>query len=148
MDAMGPAHHHRLLVPECLLFDDSLEGSKVADDHVEGFFEKQGEGRVDDIIGGQSEMDIVGVFADVLSYGLEEGDDIVFDHPLDFLDPGKRKSRLFLDPLKSRPRDPADFGPGLANGQLDVQPSAVPVIIGPNSAHRGAGVSFDHPMFL
>ena len=35
-------------------------------------------------------------------------------------------------------------GPGFADGQLDVEPLAVPVLFGPNGPHGGAGVAFDH----
>ena len=54
------------------------------------------------------------------------------------------KAALALIVFRERGRDLAQPGPGLADGDLDVEPAAVLVRLGPDGAHFGIGVSIDH----
>ena len=133
---------------ESLLLDRRPEGGQVPGGLPDRLPEEEREGGIDDVIGSQAQVDVLGVVADGLADRLEEGDDVMFDHPFDLFDSGDGKCRFLLDPLEGLRRYAAEFGPGLADGQLDVEPFAVFVFVRPDGPHFGAGVAVDHPGFL
>ena len=124
--------------------EDLLERPETGQDPLQGFPDEEGEGRVHDVVGGQADVDEPAVRADLLVDRGQEGDDVVLDDLLDLLDPGDREAGLGLDGLQGGRGDLPEPGPGLADGELDVEPPAVAVLVGPNAAHLGEGVAFDH----
>ena len=114
------------------------------EDPLQGFPDQEREGRVDDIVGGQADVDEPAVRADLLVDRGQEGDDVVLDDLLDLVDPLDREAGLGLDRLQGGRGDLPEPGPGLADGELDVEPSAVPVLFGPDAAHLGECIAFDH----
>jgi hypothetical protein len=61
VDSMRPAHHDRPLVTVGLLSDDSLESPEVPQDLVQRLLEEKRQGGIDDAVGGEPHMDIMGV---------------------------------------------------------------------------------------
>ncbi len=113
-----------LLVLEGLALEDAAEGPEVGQDALERLLDEQRKGRVDDVVGGQSEVDVARVGPDLLGDRGQEGDDVVLDDLLDGLDPFDGEAGLGLDRPQRRSGDLAQPGPGLADGQFDGQPLA------------------------
>ena len=144
MDAVGTADADGLPVFQGLPLDDAAEGAEVGQDPLERLLDEEGQGRVDDVVGCQAEVDVARIGPDLLGDRGQEGDDVVLDDLLDGLDPVDGKAGLGLDRPQGGLGDLPETGPGLADGQLDGQPLAVPVLLGPDRPHGGAGVAFDH----
>ncbi len=94
-------------------------------------------------------MEPAGVFGgvDVLGYGGGEGDDVVTDLGFDLIDAVYGEGALVSDGVGGGLRDEAEFGEGLGGGDLDGEPAAVFVLVGPDAGHSGASVAGDHRYF-
>jgi hypothetical protein len=73
-----------------------------------------------------------------------EGDDIVADFGLDFIDAVDGEVAAVADGVCGGLGDEAETGEGLRGGGLDVEPAAELVFVGPDSAHGRACVTGDH----
>ncbi len=144
VDAVGPADADGQAMLQRLALEETTEGAEVDEEIFERFLDEERQGRVDDVVGGQAEMDVARVRPDLFGDRGQEGDDVVLDDLLDGVDPVDRESGLGLDRPQGGTGNLSQPGPGFADGQLDVQPLAVPVLFGPDGAHGGAGVAFDH----
>ena len=106
---------------------------------------------VEQVRGGQAQVQEPGLLAaDLLDVG-EKGDDVVARDGLDLLDPGgvdqprrAARPRLAASARDRLGRDGADRGHRLGGGELDVQPDAEPGLGREDRRHLGAAVARDH----
>src|SRR5215470_8561839 len=93
-------------------------------------------------------MEPARVGADDLSHGGSEGDDVMPNFGLDFMDAFDLEVCPVTDGLGGLLRDQASLGKSLGSGHLDGQPAAKPVLIAPDTPHVGAGITRDHSRIL
>ena len=89
-------------------------------------------------------VDVLGALPHVLGHAAHEGDDVVLGGLLDLVHPVDVEGGLRLDLLDGLLGDLPQPGPGLADGQLDLQPGGHAGLVGPDGRHLGRGVAFDH----
>ncbi len=73
-----------------------------------------------------------------------EGDDVVLDFALDFGDAGDVEAGVGAEQAGGLGGDHAEFGQRFGSGQLDFEPLLEFVLVAPDAAHFGAGVSGNH----
>src|ERR1700679_3225220 len=146
VDAVGAADDGGVLELEGAFFEDLGESYDAHADDGRGFAELEGLGGVDYIGGGEAVVEPAGVFGvvDVLGYGGGEGDDVVTDFGLDFVDAVYGDSAAVADGVGCGLRDEAEFREGLGGGDLYGEPALVFVGVGPDATHLGACVAGDH----
>src|SRR5262245_26420832 len=115
---------------------------------VGSFFDLKRQSRVDNIRRRESIVNIAGLRSNEFSHGGCEGDDIVFDLFLDFLNTGDIKVGLGLYGGERVRGNDAGLRQNFAGGNLNSQPLAIPVFFGPDGAHRGARVASDQAATL
>ena len=108
-------------------------------------------GRVDHVGGGEAEVEPAGGFfgcegrrVDLLGDGGGEGDDVVANLGLDFVDAGDGEVAAGGDGVGGGLGDEAESGEGLRGGGLDGEPRAELVLVGPDAAHGRTCVTGDH----
>ena len=143
VDAVGATDDGGVLELDGALFQDVGEGDDAGVDDGGGFLELQGLGGVDDVGGGEAVVEPARVFGrvDVLGDGGGEGDDVVTDFGFDLVDAVDGKCALVADGVGGGLRDEAESGEGLGGGDLDGEPAAVFVFVGPDAAHVGSCVA-------
>ena len=72
---------------------------------------------------------------------------VVADFGFDLVDAVDGKGSLVADGVGGGLGDEAEFGEGLGGGDLDGEPAAVLVFVGPDAAHSGACVAGNHRYF-
>ena len=144
VDAVGPAHADGLFMLDGFPPQDLLQFHEALADLDERLADHHREGRVHHVVRGQPHVDVPAVGPDLLVDRGQEGDDVVLDDLLDGLDPLGVEAGLGLDRLQGGGRDPAQPGPGLADGDFDVQPGLIAVGLVPDGPHFGIGIPFDH----
>jgi hypothetical protein len=77
----------------------------------------------------------------VLGDGGSEGDDVMTDFGLDLVDAVDGEGTLVTDGVGGGLGDEAEFGKGLGGGDLDGEPAAIFVFVGPDAAHGGTCVA-------
>ena len=149
MDAVGAPDDGGVLELYGALLQGFAEGYYAGADDGGGFFELEGLGGVDDVSGGEAVVEPAGVLGcvDVLGDGGGEGDDVMTDFGFDLVDAVYSEGSLVTDGVGGGLGDEAEFGEGLRGGDLDSEPAAVFVLVGPDAAHRGASVAGDHRYF-
>ena len=104
---------------------------------------------IDDVVRGQAVMQPAGgvgvaggghFFGD----GGGEGDDVVLDFALDFVDAGDVEAGVGAQGCGGFGWDFAGFGQGFARGQLHFEPLREAVFVGEDAAHFGARVAGNH----
>ena len=112
-------------------------------DDCGGFFELEGLGGVDDVGRGEAVVEPAGVLrgVDVLGDGGGEGDDVVTDFGFDLIDAVDGEGALVADGIGGGLGDEAEFSESLGGGDLDGEPAAVLVVVGPDAAHGGACIA-------
>src|ERR1700727_849772 len=77
----------------------------------------------------------------MFGYGGGEGDDVVADFGFDLVDAVDGEGAAVADGVGGGLRDKAEFGESLGGCDLDGEPAAVLVFVGPDAAHGGACVT-------
>lgn len=149
MDAVCTADDGGVLELDGAVLEDVGEGDDAGADDSGGFLELEGLCGVDDVGGGEAVVEPAGVLGrvDVLGDGGGEGDDVMTDFGFDLVDAVYGEGSLVTDGVGGGLGDEAEFGEGLRGGDLDSEPAAVFVLVGPDAAHRGASVAGDHRYF-
>ena len=121
-----------------------LELREGVDDEPGRRDQLKGEPGVEYIAARQAQVDEAGggphVFRDVR----EEGDNVVFCHPLDLADASGVESRFRADRLDGVGGYLAAGGEFLAHGDFDIDHALELFFFLPNSAHLGPGVAWNH----
>ncbi len=151
VDAVGAADGGGVFELEGALLQDFGEAlDALAEDGV-GFKELEGLRGVDDVGGGEAVVQPARGWLrnckgsiDVLGDGGGEGDDVVADFGFDLVDAGDGERAFLGDGVGGGLRNEAGGGEGLRGGDLDAQPAAVLVLVGPDAAELGAGVARNH----
>src|SRR5260370_14182758 len=145
VDAVGAADDGGVLELEGATLEDVGEREDAGADDGGGFFELEGLGGVDDVGGGEAVVEPAGVGCrvDVLGDGGGEGDDVVLALGFDLVDAGDGEVAAVADGVGGLLRDEAEAGESLRGGDLDGEPAAVLVLVGPDAAHGGASVAGD-----
>ena len=144
MDAVGPADHQGLLVPEGLFFQDGQQLVDVGQEDVRGLFQKHGQGGVEDVRGREPHVDETGIGPYEFRHAGEEGDYVVLDGPLDLVDAVDVETRLLLDRPERLSGDVPLLRQSLTGEDLDVQPLLESVLRAPDGLHFLARISRDH----
>ncbi len=88
-------------------------------------------------------MDEAGFLADAFCHGAEEGGHVMMGLLEEFLHALEVEAG-HLDLGQRLARDDALFDPGLAHGDLDIEPLGKLVFFAPDLFHLGPAVTFDH----
>ena len=125
--------------------EDFGEADDTGADDGGGVLELEGLRGVDDIGGGEAVVEPAGAVGvgDVLGDGGGEGDDVVADFGFDLVDAVDGEVAAVTDSVGCGLGDDAGAGEGLRGGDLDGEPAAVLVFVGPDAAHVGARVAGD-----
>ena len=143
VDAVGAADGERVLVAHRQLGQDLFQLAKVFGQDVRGLLDLQRQRRIQDVRGGQAEMNPPCWRADSFGDGSGERDHVVVRF-------AQELGRTFgldcrtADDRHVLLRNDADVRPGLADGQLDLEPQLHAMLVGPYAAHRRARVAWDH----
>ena len=150
VDAVAAADRGRQLVLERLALQGGQQRVELRQDQVRGAAELDRQRGVEQVGGGQAEMEeprlLAGHFLDVG----EKSDHVVPRDRLDLLHPRRVDQPLAggldLDrqPVDGLWRDGADLGHGFGGGQLDVEPDAQSRLGRPDRRHLGPAVARDH----
>ena len=150
VDAVAAADGGRALVLEGAPLQGFQQRVDLDQDQVRRALELDRQRGVEQVRGGQPEMQEPGLrAADLLDMG-EKGDDVVAGDGLDLLDPGgvDQPGAVGGDGGTQGAhrfgRDGADRGHGLGGGELDVEPDAEPGLGCEDRRHLGAAVARDH----
>jgi hypothetical protein len=122
------------------------DGEEMLDALVEdggGGFELESLGGVDDIVGGEAVVQPARFGADRFGDGGGEGDDVVADFGLDFVDAVERKAAAVTDGAGRFGGNQAVLGENFAGEGFNFQPGAELAFLAPDGAHGGAGVARD-----
>ena len=146
VDAVGAADDGGVLELDGAGFQGFGEREDSGADQGRGFAELEGLRGVDDVGGGEAEVEPAGGFGviDVFGDGGGEGDDVVADFGLDFEDAGDGEVAAGGDGVGGGLGDEAEAGEGLGGGGLDGEPGAELVFVGPDAAHGRTCVTGDH----
>ena len=85
---------------------------------------------------------------DVLGDRGGEGDDVVFDLGFDLVNAVDSESTAVTDCVSGGLRNEAEFRESLGSGDLDGEPAAVFIFVGPDPAHLRTGVASDQKRLL
>ena len=107
------------------------------------FLEQESLRGVDDVGGGEAEVQPAGFWADLFCDGGGEGDDVVARLKFDLLDAGDLEVALGADGLGGFLRDDACIGEDFACGRFDFKPCTELRFVGPELAHGGACIAID-----
>ncbi|MBA7684285.1 hypothetical protein ES703_92676 [subsurface metagenome] len=144
MNSMSPSHHRCFFIAQSFIFKSIFKGSDVFLYFSQRFFDKKRESCVDNIVGCQAKMNKTGVFAHFFSHRSEESNHIMFHDFFNLFDLLYGKACFVFNPFKSLRRDFTCFCPGFTDSQLNIEPFLVFVFFGPDGAHLGTRVSFNH----
>lgn len=144
MDAMRAADARRVLELDGAAAQHFEEGFHVLDEDVAGIAHHHAVGRVLDVARRQAFVDVFRVIADMLGDVREERDDVVVRDRLDLVDAVDLERGLGADVLRGFLRDFPELCHRIAGGHLDVQDLLPFVLDGPEVAHLGPGVTFNH----
>ena len=143
VDAMGAAYADGLLVLQGLLADGVHEGPHVLLQQFRGLDELEGEAGVPDIVRGEADMDVARFGAEGVGEGAQEDGHVVVHLRQvagDVVEVVAGLSELGQSVLG----DDAALGPGVADGELHLEPLVQLALLGPDAAHLGPGVALDH----
>ena len=133
MNPVRASHHRGVFVLVGTRLKDLHHPREVGDDDEAALLELQGIGGVEDIRGGESHMDEAGVVGPhVFAHAAHEGDHIVAGDGLDFRDACHIESGPGADVLHAFQGDSAQLVPGLAGGELHLEPFLVTVLVRPD----------------
>ena len=139
VNAVGAADHRR---PPVLLGARPhrlQQLGEVLDDQIAGLAHLQRLRGVEDVRGGQAEVQPAGGGSDVLG-DRGEGDDVVLGDLLDGFDAGNVELRPGPELCGGRRGNDAGLGHRIRRGQLDFQPGFVAALIAPDRAHCRIGM--------
>ena len=99
---------------------------------------------VDDVVAGHAEVNPAAGRSDVFFQASNEGDEVVPGFKFDFVASGEGIGRLGLDRVHVGAWDDSRLEPGLADGNLCLQPAVVLGLAAPNRGHFRRTVAVDH----
>ena len=144
VDAVSAADAERVLVLDGALGDRCFEAFEVVLDDPGGVADLEGGCGVPDVGGGQSVVDPARLGAERVGDGAEEGEGVVVDLGLVTVDVGDVVARVGGDELGVFPGHDALVGPGVDDGDFDIEPAPPLGVIGPERGHFRALVAGDH----
>ena len=144
MHAVGAADHRR--APMFLgAGPDRVERCRqILEDQVAGLTHLQRLRGVDDVGGGQAEVQPAGRRPDLFGDRGGEGDDVVLRDLLDRFDARHVEPGARAQLRRGVRRDHPGFGHRLCGGELDLQPRLVAALLAPDRAHCRIGVPRNH----
>ena len=142
--AVGAARAGRHFVFDGLFADELVQLLKLRDDDVEAFAEHERRGRVYNVAAGQSEVDEAARLAYRLGDARDEGYHIVLRDFFYLVDALDGEAGFLDDVLVVLVGDDALLVPRARGGELDVEPAAEAVLVGPNFLYFGCLVARYH----
>ena len=147
VDAMGAADAERVFMFLCPAFQGGQQLVEIVQQDIGGLGQLLGEAGVHHIGAGHALMDVAAFGADKFGDGGEEGDDIVFDFGLDFVDALDVEIALFAQSLGRAFGDGAHLRHFVGGVGFDLQPYPEAVFRLEDCGHFLAGVTGDHLNF-
>ena len=144
MHAVRAADHRRPPMLVGALPDGLHQAVEPGQDQVAGVAHLQRLGGVDDVGGGEAEVEPPRRGADVLGHGGGEGDDVVLRDLFDFFDPLDVEPAAFPDVARRVRRDDAGARHRVRRSRFHLQPGFVLPLVAPDATHFGACVASDH----
>ena len=144
MDAVRAADHRRLPMLAGARLDRLGQAAHVLENQVAGLDHLQGLRRVDDVRGGQAEVQPARRRTDVLGDRRRERDDVVLCRLFDLVDAGDVEGALLAQRPRRLFRHDAGLRHRVGGGQLNLQPRLVLSLFAPDTAHFWVRVSGNH----
>ena len=131
----------------------SRRSSRSCRTMADGLLQDQRLGGIHDVVGSQAVVEPArrfGVPGGGHGFGHRggEGDDVVLDVALDFVDALDVEAGVGAQEARGLVGDHAEFGEGLAGGELDFEPLLELVLVAPDPAHFGPRVSGNHDLSI
>ena len=144
VDAVAPANHRRHFVTPRLVGHDAPQFADVFQQDLACRDELHRQRRVENIRRRQTLMDPPRGRADRRRHIFKEGDDVVVGAFLDLVDLRNGEARALANLRGVRRRDLPDFRHRFAGKGFDLEPDLEFSLLGPELAHRRAGISLNH----
>ncbi len=144
MDAVGPPYTVGVTVFLGLVFQDLMEFLLLADQDFSRVLHHKAHGRILDIIGSQTFMDVFGSIADMFSHRSKQRNDIMVGRFFDLMDPIQIEVRFRLDIVERVIRDDPQFVHRFTGSDLDFDNVAVFVFLGPDRTHFLTCITWNH----
>src|SRR5258708_4045424 len=141
MDAVGAADLGRVLEFPRALLESMGQADDTGVDELGGLLDQQGLSGVDYVVRREAVVEPARLGADEFGDGGVEGDDVVVDFGLDFLDAFELEVGAITDGFSGLFGDPSGFGEGFGGGKFDLEPGAEAVFFAPDAADFGASVA-------
>ncbi len=148
VDAVGAAHAQGVAMPARQRPEHRPVALEPGQQEVGGLLELQRERGVHHIRRREAHVDVPGVGPERLLQVRQEGDHVVAGGDFDLVDAGGLHPGPPLDPAERVFRDQTALGVHVAHRQLDLQPSLVLGVLGPDPRHLGPRVARDHGRLL
>ncbi len=100
VNPVGASHHDQVLVGVGLVFEDRQKLVQAGDEQVGGLFEAQGQGGVQDVRGGEAEVEVAAVLPQAGGYLVHERGHVVMGVLLDGQDALRVALGFFPGPLR------------------------------------------------
>ena len=144
VNAVTPPNHRRHLVTARLVADHAAQIADVVEQDFACLAQLNRKRGIENVGGSKPLMNPACGRANRRRHVFQKRDDIVIRALLDFVDLGNRKARALSDFLRVRVRDLSDRRHCLAGERFDLEPDFEFPLLGPEFAHRGAGITIDH----
>jgi len=142
--AVRPPDHRGVPVLFGARADGRGERLEVLQDEVARLAHLEGERRVDDVRGGQPEVQPPPRLAHALGHRRRERNHVVLCRLLERLDAGDVERGLLADRPRRLRRDDADFGHRLGRGDFYGEPGLVAPLVAPDGPHVRVRIAGDH----
>ena len=146
--AVGAAHAEGVAMGGGLPLKHHDERVDVGEQQVRGVPELEARGRIPDVRAREPEVNPPPFVPKVVRYRAEERRHVVVGDREVLIDLRKVEGRVRTDLRGVGGGNLAQFGPGLARGNLDVEPALELGLVGPKGGHLGAGVTRYHSRIL
>ena len=144
VDPVRASDAEGVLVFDGALGDGGFEPFEVVFDDASGVADLEGGGGVPDVGGGESVVDPARLGPERVGDGAEEGERVVVDFGLVAVDVGDVVAGVGGDEFGVLAGDDALVGPGVDDGDLDIEPAPPLGVIGPERGHLRPLVAGDH----
>ena len=148
VDAVGAAHAEHAFMTLGQIRQSDQQRVKILEDQRSGLDQQQGVGRVHNVRRCAAQVDVARLGPHFFFQRSQKGDDVVPGHLFNGQNAVHIDGRRGLDVRQGVGGHAAQFAPGLAHGQLHVEPGPVAVFQGPDAAHCRPGITIDHACLM
>ena len=144
VDAMRASDHEGVTVLPGAFAEHGEQSLQILQNCIGGLDHQDGQRGVQDIGGGQAQVQVAGCRPDLLGNGFDEGDDVVFRNPLQCLDARRIDAGLGVDLPDCRCGDQPLLRQSFAGQELHLQPRFIFARGLPDRFQVRPGIAINH----